>query len=32
MAAGDPILKGTKYDWLRSPEGRSWSDARAIIY
>ncbi len=30
MAAGDPILKGTKYDWLRNPEGRSWSEARAF--
>jgi transposase len=30
MAAGDPILKGTKYDWLRKPEGRSWSEARAF--
>ena len=30
MAAGDPILKGTKYDWLRSPKGRSWSEARAF--
>ncbi len=30
MAAGDPILKGTKYDWLRSPEERSWSEARAF--
>ena len=30
MADGDPILKGTKYDWLRSPRGRSWSEARAF--
>src|SRR6266508_1595244 len=30
MAEGDPILKGTKYDWLRSPKGRSWSEARAF--
>lgn len=30
MAEGDPILKGTKYDWLRNPEGRSWSQARAF--
>jgi transposase len=30
LAAGDPILKGTKYDWLRNPEGRSWSEARAF--
>ncbi len=30
LAEGDPILKGTKYDWLRSPEGRSWSEARAF--
>ena len=30
MAAGDPILKGTKYDWLRSRKGRSWSEARAF--
>ena len=30
LAQGDPILKGTKYDWLRSPKGRSWSEARAF--
>ena len=30
MAAGDPILKGTKYDWLRNPEDRSWREARAF--
>ncbi len=30
MAVGDPILKGTKYDWLRNPERRSWSEARAF--
>jgi transposase len=30
MAEGDPILKGTKYDWLRNPKGRSWSEARAF--
>ena len=30
LAEGDPILKGTKYDWLRNPEGRSWSEARAF--
>lgn len=30
MAEGDPILTGTKYDWLRNPEGRSWSQARAF--
>ena len=30
MATGDAILKGTKYDWLRNPQGRSWSEARAF--
>jgi len=30
MADGDPILKGTKYDWLRSKKGRSGSEARAF--
>lgn len=30
LAQGDPILKGTKYDWLRSRKGRSWSEARAF--
>jgi transposase len=30
MAVGDPILKGTKYDWLRNPTDRSWSEARAF--
>lgn len=30
MAAGDPILKGTKYRWLESPRGRSWSESRAF--
>ncbi len=30
LAQGDPILKGTKYDWLRNPEGRSWSEVRAF--
>src|SRR2546426_1514206 len=28
LAAGDPLLKGTKYEWLRNPRGRSWSEAR----
>ena len=30
MATGDPILKGTKYRWLESPRGRSWSQSRAF--
>ena len=30
MAAGDPILKGTKYRWLENPRGRDWSEARAF--
>ena len=30
MAVGDPILKGTKYRWLESPERRDWSEARAF--
>ena len=30
MAAGDPILKGTKYRWLENPRGRDWSAARAF--
>jgi len=28
--AGDPILKGTKYRWLESRKGRSWSESRAF--
>ena len=30
LAAGDPILKGTKYRWLENPRGRSWLEARAF--
>ena len=30
MAEGDPILKGTKYRWLESPQGRDWSETRAF--
>jgi transposase len=30
MAAGDPILKGTKYDWLRNPKDRTRTEARAF--
>lgn len=30
LAAGDPILKGTKYRWLENPAGRTWSEARAF--
>ena len=30
MAEGDPILKGTKYRWLESPQNRDWSEARAF--
>ena len=30
MAAGDPLLKGTKYRWLENPQGRNWSEARAF--
>ena len=30
MAAGEPILKGTKYRWLESSKGRSWAEARAF--
>jgi transposase len=30
MAAGDPLLKGTKYQWLENPRGRRWSQACAF--
>ena len=30
MAEGDAILKGTKYRWLESRQGRDWSEARAF--
>ncbi len=30
LAAGDPVLKGTKYRWLENPRGRTWVEARAF--
>lgn len=30
MAAGDPILKGTRYRWLENPSERNWTAVRAF--
>ncbi|MCH2557657.1 MAG: transposase, partial [Alcanivorax sp.] len=30
LKAGDPQLKGTKYQWLRSPANMSWHQRRAF--